>query len=655
MVLFLARLIQDFARYPAKLSLQSVLVVPFVMQIFTVVGLTGYLSFKNGQTAVNEIATELLNDISLRVEQNLKNFLVTPHKINQINADAINLNTLDINNFKLLKSSFFAQSKVFNQVSLIGFANTNKELVAAERFDDDFPTIRISDKSTNYNLRTYTTDSQGQTLAIKDFGKPYNPERRDWYNKAIQTKKETWSKIYPHNSGIALYIAASQPVYDRKSNLKGVLLSNLNLQKIGTFLEKLQIGKTGACFIIERPSGNLVATSTNEKPFRSNYSVEKLPENKIKPLLAIDSSDERTQATAKGLQKKFGNFHSIKSQQQLNFNKQFIQVLPFNDNRGIDWLIVVVIPEDDFMEKINVNTRNTIILCIAALIVATVFGIVVVQWITQPIVVLKKSATAFAKGEWEKRLKISRCDELGELAKSFNSMADKLQITFSEMQTLNKALLESESRLKQFLEAVPVGVSIHDTTGQIYYVNRTAKEFFGIEVLPKVKSEELASVYQLYQSENQLYPTLQLPIVRSLAGETVQVDNVELHQPNKVIPLKVFSTPIFDDNGEIVYAIAAFIDITERKQAERVLADYNQMLQRQVTERTLELEREIEERKQVEETLREKKEILQTIFDRIPVMICLHDRKNEIQLVNPEYERVMGWKNEELKEIFQKS
>ncbi|NJL64128.1 MAG: HAMP domain-containing protein [Methylacidiphilales bacterium] len=136
----------------------------------------------------------------------------------------------------------------------------------------------------------------------------------------------------------------------------------------------------------------------------------------------------------------------------------------------------------------------------------------------------KKSATALAKGEWEKTLEINRSDELGELAKSFNSMANQVQTTL-------KALSENESRLQQFLEAVPVGISIHDTTGQIYYANRTAKQFLGIGVLPKAKSEELTAVYQIYQAdENQLYPTLQLPIVRSLAGETIEVDDIELHQ-----------------------------------------------------------------------------------------------------------------------------
>lgn len=38
----------------ANIPLRTVLVVPFVLQIFAAVGLTGYLSFRNGQQAVNE-------------------------------------------------------------------------------------------------------------------------------------------------------------------------------------------------------------------------------------------------------------------------------------------------------------------------------------------------------------------------------------------------------------------------------------------------------------------------------------------------------------------------------------------------------------------------------------------------------------------------
>jgi hypothetical protein len=61
--------------------------------------------------------------------------------------------------------------------------------------------------------------------------------------------------------------------------------------------------------------------------------------------------------------------------------------------------------------------------------------------------------------------------------------------------------------------------------------------------------------------------------------------------------LEVSSTPIVDETGKINYAIATFVDITDRKQAEKLLADYNRTLEQQVSDRTFELQREIIDRK----------------------------------------------------------
>jgi PAS domain S-box-containing protein len=59
---------------------------------------------------------------------------------------------------------------------------------------------------------------------------------------------------------------------------------------------------------------------------------------------------------------------------------------------------------------------------------------------------------------------------------------------------------------------------------------------------------------------------------------------------------------------------------------------------------------EITERKNAEIALRKQKEILQTIFDHIPVMINFIDLEGEVQLVNSEWERTLGWTLQELNE-----
>ena len=163
---------------------------------------------------------------------------------------------------------------------------------------------------------------------------------------------------------------------------------------------------------------------------------------------------------------------------------------------------------------------------------------------------------------------------------------------------------ESERRLTQYLEAMPMGVSVHDSTGQLYYANQTAQQLLGINALLEAKTEQIAEAYQVYRAgTQQLYPTDELPIVRSLTGETAKADDLELYHPDKIVPLEVSTTPIFDETGNIVYAIAAFQDITKRKQAEKLLAEYNRTLEIQVAERTQELKSALDYLKATQEEL----------------------------------------------------
>ncbi|MEB3280677.1 MAG: PAS domain S-box protein, partial [Lyngbya sp.] len=61
------------------------------------------------------------------------------------------------------------------------------------------------------------------------------------------------------------------------------------------------------------------------------------------------------------------------------------------------------------------------------------------------------------------------------------------------------------------------------------------------------------------------------------------------------------------------------------------------------------LAEDITERKQAEENQRQQQELLQTILDHIPVMIALMDLKTHSLLwVNREWEKVLGWRFEEL-------
>jgi PAS domain S-box-containing protein len=128
---------------------------------------------------------------------------------------------------------------------------------------------------------------------------------------------------------------------------------------------------------------------------------------------------------------------------------------------------------------------------------------------------------------------------------------------------------ENETRLNQFLEAMPVGIMVLKPSGTPYYVNQKAQQLLGKGVAPDATREQLAEVYQAYMADSSNpYPVEKMPVVRALNGESSTVNDMEIYQADKVVPIEVWGTPIYDNQSKIAYGIAAFQDITERKKAE---------------------------------------------------------------------------------------
>ena len=59
------------AKFFSKLPLRAVLIVPFVVQTVSVVGLVGYLSFKSGQESVEDVAHQLIEQVGERISDRL--------------------------------------------------------------------------------------------------------------------------------------------------------------------------------------------------------------------------------------------------------------------------------------------------------------------------------------------------------------------------------------------------------------------------------------------------------------------------------------------------------------------------------------------------------------------------------------------------------
>ncbi|MEQ8973773.1 MAG: PAS domain S-box protein [Coleofasciculus sp. C1-SOL-03] len=214
-----------------------------------------------------------------------------------------------------------------------------------------------------------------------------------------------------------------------------------------------------------------------------------------------------------------------------------------------------------------------------------------------------------------------------------------------------EAVRESERRLAQFLEAVPVGVLVVEASGKLYFMNQKAKQILAQDLDPTIHTDQLCHTYQLYLADtDQVYPLDRLPIARSLACETVTVDDLEVRHANQRIPLEMQAMPIYDDQGTLLYGISVFKDITARKRTEKILTEYNQTLEREVCDRTQELEaknqrlqQEIEERKLLEQKLRTSEGKMRAVFEAMPDIILIIDpQTNDIEVAPTRPSRDVG-------------
>jgi PAS domain S-box-containing protein len=543
------------------------------------VGLTGWLSWQSGRQAVNDVAEQFRRQVGDRIKQKLTSYLETPHLINQINADAVRrgqLNVQDRNSDRYL----WNQIQLFDSATWIYYGSQQGgEFTGITRsLEDRSLEIAIADSTSRYQSFYYNLDKQGNRhKRVKIDPNRYDSRLRPWYQTAINARKAVWSPVYQSFAEPDLAITAALPVYSANGKLQGVVGTDIYLEEVSRFLSDLKISPSGQTFIVER-SGLLVASSTDESPYTLNKYTQK-----TKRLQAIDSQKPLIRSAMQQLTKQFNLQRTrIDASKEIDFalnsQRHFVQVLPFEDERGLDWLIVVAMPESDFMAQMNAHRVDTLWLGALGLLGAITLGILITRRLSYSIQQLTVASQAIARGELNREVPTANIKELNILSQAFNQMADQLEQSFAALERSNSeleknveertaALRQSEEKFSKAFRASPYPIAIFRRSDrQVLEVNESY--LFHTEY-------SLDEVIGKNITELQLWANPQDPIqIAELLSTQGYVRNLEINYRRKSgkIGTALLSAELVELNGEPCI-LAVHSEITDRKQVEAELLE----------------------------------------------------------------------------------
>ena len=254
--------------------------------------------------------------------------------------------------------------------------------------------------------------------------------------------------------------------------------------------------------------------------------------------------------------------------------------MPFQDHYGLNFLIVLVLPESDFMAQIQRNNIWTGGLCLIALIGAMGIGVWVSKRLTKPLERLSKLSQGLAEGNLDQQVKVSSIKELGVLAESFNRMAYQLKTSFHALEKANTelerrvqdrtaALAESEERWQLAIQGSHDGIwDLNPQLNEVFYSPR-CKQMLGFE---DWELENLPSSFR-----DRLHPDDQDIVMQAMEDHLNRKTphfRVEFRMKSKEGHYKWILSrgqALWDESGTPVRMSGSHSDITDRKLAEENL------------------------------------------------------------------------------------
>lgn len=457
-----------FSRIPLTISVPLLLVVP-VLLVAVVLSVVAYAQ---ARLTANDLTESLLTQVHDRIDTQIDSLMDTPAQIIAVNRALLDQGKLSLDDLRSWQPIIDAELRANPSISSVVFGKTDGTAVWICRYagDDDYIYFAINPPGEPTKMAEYRIDKQGNMQSEPSSVFTYDARTRPWYQAGEGSEHGAWCEPFLFVGGsdsetVTLGISYAEAYHDAQGVMRGVLDVDLSLNDISHYLETLEISDHGEVYIFDQ-HGLIIGSSLGAKLADEDGKRIHVHEAAHRWIRTTSNNLHQT----RGLQVQANHCEIVECYGE----NLLVMASPYRHATGINWTVVVLIPESDFLANINAAGHRAFLLTLGVVIGTVLIGLLLAVLMIRPMLRLSEHVRQIGQGDLDREIVLPHSPELLRLSKNINAMTAGLR----DRMRMRHSLATAMDVQQALLPAGSPEIEGLDVAGHSTYCDETGGDYY---------------------------------------------------------------------------------------------------------------------------------------------------------------------------------
>ncbi len=327
------------------------MVLPFVLIIMTVVAIAwvGINSYRTTSEGVSVLTRELLDATQQYIGQEVGDY-IAPSAAGNLIAGGMIEHAPPLVSDKVFYSYGSTMLQKIPQLQSFYLADDqgNFTLITRSSTKDVQDHVRLVTEPDGKKVFQHTLyNAMGQKVGQHDVpANDYDPRTRPWYKNTANKDTIQWTQPYLFPSD-KQFVMTSSLRFKRDDGHEMVFATNISLNELSAFLDKIKIGKTGSAMIVDANGRIIAGRNLMQHAQAAGWDPDKMVlDPKVYPVFALGYDHYRVRG--------FGP-------KQVEWDgKTYIAMASALPRYSQGWILLIAAPENDFGSFAHQSSRQSL-------------------------------------------------------------------------------------------------------------------------------------------------------------------------------------------------------------------------------------------------------------------------------------------------------